>query len=75
MANLRSKEDELSMEIETRIERGNVGEMTGVRMRWKMIKEAIVGSAEKLIGRQTVKKIRKPWITEGMIKVMNERRR
>ena len=30
---------------------------------------------EKLIGRQTMKRIRKPWITEGMIKMMDERRR
>ena len=60
MTNLRSKEEDLSMEIETRIESGNVGETTGVRRRWKLVKEAIVGSAEKLIGRQAVKRIRKP---------------
>jgi exonuclease III len=75
MANLRSKEEELSMEIETRMERGKVGEATGVRRRWKLVKEAIVESAEKVIGRQTVKRIRKPWITDDMIKLMDERRR
>ena len=75
MANLISKEQELSMEMEARIESGNVGETTGVRRRWKLVKEAIVGSAEKFIGRQTVKRIRKPWITEGTIRMMDERRR
>ena len=34
-----------------------------------------MGSAEKLIGRQTVKRIRKPCITDGMIKIINERKR
>ena len=46
-----------------------------MRRRWKLAKEAIVGSAEKLIGRQTLKRIRKPWITEDIIKMMDERRR
>ena len=75
MANLRSKEEELSMEIETRMERGKVGETKGVRRRWELVKEAIGGSAEKVIGGQTVKRIRKPWITDDMIKLMDERRR
>jgi hypothetical protein len=41
---------------------------------WKCLKQAMKGSAVATIGYEKKKKAKKPWITEEMIKKMDERR-
>ena len=43
--------------------------------RWGEIKEVVIRNAEKYIGYEEKKKVKKPWISEEMIRKMDERRR
>jgi hypothetical protein len=46
-----------------------------VEDKWKEFSKAIRISAEATVGYRTAKKIKKPWITEMIIRKMDERKR
>ena len=43
--------------------------------RWKMLKKAVLEAAKTEVGYQMGTKARKPWVTDEIIRKMNERRK
>ena len=51
------------------------GEGVDIEGKWQKLKKAVLQSAESEIGYQKRVKIKKPWVTEEMLKKMDERRK
>ena len=61
------------MKLEEKME--NEDRTTGVNERWMNIRKHIVDAAKESIGYKKEKRAKKPWITDEMIKKMDERRK
>ena len=70
--NLKEKSKELGERIEENLKEN---EGSSIEERWKGLKEAIIKSANDIIGIEESAPARKPWITEEMIMEMEERRK
>lgn len=69
---LKTKSKELEENIEANIREM---EMATTEERWRELKETITREAMNTVGQQQGQEPRKPWITEDMIKEMEERRK
>lgn len=62
---------EMTEWVKTLVERNG---SKGVNEEWKEFSGAVVDKAEKTIGYQSTKRAKKPWVTQAMLKKMDERR-
>jgi len=72
---LEEKADTFQKGISKNLASVSRGQGMSVEEDWTNFKEAVKKSAEETIGYQKTRKAKKPWITENMIKKMNERRK
>src|ERR1700761_1974303 len=72
MEQLKKREKEFQQRVESKIvlDKGRA-----VESRWIGFKTVVTEAAEKVIGHQKRKRIKKPWVTPEMIKKMEERRK
>ena len=69
---LKEKEREFNSDILMRLQSTN-GQ--SVDSKWNDLKESMLQSAMKHVGYNEISKIKKPWVTEDMVKKMKERRK
>eukprot|EP00914_Ancora_sagittata_P022232 GHVO01044167.1.p2 GENE.GHVO01044167.1~~GHVO01044167.1.p2 ORF type:complete len:192 (-),score=36.24 GHVO01044167.1:72-647(-) len=60
--------------VKTRLRNTPVAERD-VNEKWNILKKALIESAEEHIGRETRRAVKKPWVSEAMLRKMDERRR
>ena len=74
MEKLREEEGNAFMEmVESKLEDEAIAE--NVHQEWNHFKNILVCCAKETIGIENGKKVRKPWVTESMLKKMKERRK
>jgi len=72
LSNLKKKVDEYREYVEQRIKKGDVND---VEIRWNNIRSVINEAAMKVVGHQKRVTAKKPWVTQEMLKKMEERRK
>lgn len=72
---LEQKADAFQKQVSQMLNEGYKGEMESIEDDWKEFKGIVKKSAEDTIGYQKARKAKKPWISEGMIEKMDERRK
>ena len=74
MKDLKIKKGELQEELEKELDKAKENKDRSIQNKWKTIKEVVKNEAKKLLGFQKEKLAKKPWITDKMMKKMDERR-